>query len=188
MRTASIRWIKVAIAVLSVLAPAECAMAQAEDALAYETVEPSRIRIGESAIIRVTSFGRLKDVALPTIPGLVFEELGRSQGVEFVNGTAIPATFIQIRVTAQFAGVFTIPGLTPHSQSIGLEAVKGDEGNPYAWRSQRPSPRRAVSASLPKGAQLHAGGAAFVHVAIPTRAIYVGESVPIEIELGIRPG
>jgi hypothetical protein len=136
----------------------------------------------------VTSFGRLKDVALPTIPGLVFEELGRSQGVEFVNGTAIPATFIQIRVTAQFAGVFTIPGLTPHSQSIGLEVVKGDERNPYAWRSQMPAPPPAVSASLPKGAQLQAGGAAFVHVAIPTRAIYVGESVPIEIELGIRPG
>ena len=88
-------------------------MAQADDALAYETIEPSRIKVGESAIIRVTSFGRLKDVTLPTIPGLVFEEMGRSQGFEFVNGTPIPATFIQIRVTAQFAGVFTIPGLTP---------------------------------------------------------------------------
>jgi hypothetical protein len=182
------RWIKLTIAVLSLLAPAEHAMAQAEDALAYEAVEPSRIRVGESAIIRVTSFGRLKDITLPTIPGLVFEELGRSQGLEFVNGTPIPATFIQIRVTAQFAGVFTIPGLTPHSQSIGLEVVKGNEPNPYAWRSQMPAPPPAVSAALPKGAQLQAGGAAFVHVAIPSRAIYVGESVPIEIEVGIRPG
>src|ERR1700722_19912990 len=188
MRTASMRWIKLTIAVLGLLAPAQYAMAQAEDALAYETVAPSRIKVGDSAIIRVTSFGRLKDVALPTIPGLVFEELGRSQGVEFVNGTAIPATFIQIRVTAQFAGVFTIPGVTPHSQSIGLAAVKGDEPNPYAWRSQMPAAPPAVSASLPKGAQLQAGGAAFLHVAIPTRAVYVGESVPIEIELGIRPG
>jgi len=188
MRTASTRWIKLTIAVLGLLAPAEYAMAQAEDALAYEAVEPSRIKVGDSAIIRVTSFGRLKDIALPTIAGLVFEELGRSQGVEFVNGTAIPATFIQIRVTAQFAGVFTIPGLTPHAQSIGLEVVKGGEPNPYAWRSQMPAPPPAVSASLPKGAQLQAGGGAFLHVAIPTRAIYVGESVPIEIELGIRPG
>jgi hypothetical protein len=188
MRTASIRWFKVAIAVLSLLVPAECAMAQAEDALAYETVEPSRIRVGESATIRVTSFGRLKDVALPTIPGLVFEELGRSQGIEFVNGTPIPATFVLIRVTAKFAGVFTIPGLTPTSQPIGLEVVKGNEPNPYAWHSQMPAPPPAVSAALPRGAQLRAGGAAFVHVAIPSRAIYVGESVPIEIEVGIRPG
>ena len=48
--------------------------------------------------------------------------------------------------------------------------------------------RQLVPASLPKGVQLQAGGAAFVHLAIPTRAIYVGESVPVEIELGLRPG
>jgi hypothetical protein len=182
------RWIKIIFAFVGLLAPAEYTMAQADDALAYETVEPSRIRVGESATIRVTSFGRLKDVSLPIIPGLVFEELGRSQGLEFVNGTPIPATFILIRVTAQFAGVFTIPGLTPTSQSIGLEVVKGNEPNPYAWRSQMPAPPPVVTAALPKGAQLQAGGAAFLHLAIPTRAIYVGESVPVDIELGIRPG
>ena len=43
------------------------------------------------------------------MPGLMFEEMGRSEGFEFVNGTPIPATFIRIRVTPQFAGVFTIP-------------------------------------------------------------------------------
>ena len=126
MQTGSRRWINAIIAFVGLLTPAEYTMAQADDALAYETVVPSRIRIGESATNRVTSFGRLKDVALPTIPGLVFEEIGRSQGLEFVNGTPIPATFVLIRVTAQFAGVFTIPGLTPSSQSIGLEVVKGD--------------------------------------------------------------
>ena len=163
-------------------------MAQAYDALAYETVEPSRIKLGESAILRVTSFGRLKDITLPTVPGLVFEQMGRSQGFEFVNGTAVPATFIQIRVTAQFAGVFSIPGLTPSSPSIGLEVVRGDEPNPYTWRSQQPAPPPVPSVSLPKGVQLQAGGAAFVHLTVPTRAIYVGESVPVDIELGLRPG
>jgi hypothetical protein len=163
-------------------------MAQVDDALAYESVEPSRIKVGESATIQVTSFGRLKDITLPTIPGLEFEELGRSHGYEFLNGTPIPATFIRIRVTAQFPGVFTIPGLTPKSQSIGLEVVNGNEPNPYAWRSQMPTPPPVVSASLPKGAQLQAGGAAFVHLTVPTRAVYVGESVPVDIELGLRPG
>jgi hypothetical protein len=41
---------------------------------------------------------------------------------------------------------------------------------------------------LPKGAQLQAGGAAFVHLRIPTRDVYVGESVPVDIELGLRAG
>ena len=51
-----------------------------------------------------------------------------------------------------------------------------------------PAPPPVVPAALPKGVQLQAGGAAFVHLAIPTRAIYVGESVPVEIEVGVRPG
>jgi hypothetical protein len=182
------RWIKAIIATVGLLAPGEYAMAQVDDALAYESVQPSRIKVGESATIQVTSFGRLKDIVLPTIPGLEFEELGRSHGYEFLNGTPIPATFIRIRVTAQFPGVFTIPGLTPNSQSIGLEVVNGNEPNPYAWRSQMPTPPPVVSASLPKGAQLQAGGAAFVHLTVPTRAVYVGESVPVDIELGLRPG
>jgi hypothetical protein len=182
------RWIKNIIACLCLLVPAEYAMAQGLDALAYETMEPSRIKLGESATLRVTSFGHLKDVALPTIPGLVFEEMGRSQGFDFVNGTAIPATFVLIRVTPQFAGMFSIPGLTPTSRSIGLEVVKGDEPNPYTWRSQQPAPAPVPTASLPKGVQLQAGGAAFVHLAIPARPIYVGESVPVEIDVGLRAG
>ena len=65
--------------------------AMADTALAYETIEPSRIRLGDSAIIRVTSLdGYLKSVPLPTVPGLTFEMLGRSQGLEFVNGKSTP--------------------------------------------------------------------------------------------------
>jgi oxygen tolerance protein BatD len=182
------RWIKVIFASLYLLAPVGNAIAQSLDELAYETIEPSRIKLGESATLRVTSFGRIKDVALPTIPGLVFEAIGRSQGFDFVNGSTISATFFLIRVTPQFAGVFSIPGLTPGSRSIGLEVVKGDEPNPYTWRSQQPAPAPMPTASLPKGVQLQAGGAAFVNLAIPARPIYVGESVPVEIEVGLRPG
>jgi hypothetical protein len=182
------RQIKLIIASLCLLAPVAQAMAQALDALSYETVEPPRIKLGESATLRITSFGRLKDVALPTIPGLVFEPIGRSQGFDFVNGTMIPANFILIRVTPQFAGVFTIPGLTPNSGSIGLEVVKGDEPDPYTWRNQQPAPAPVPTATLPKGVQLQAGGAAFIHLAIPAHSIYVGESVPVEIDVGIRPG
>jgi hypothetical protein len=182
------RWIRIIIVSLSLLTPGEFVLAQGLDALAYETVEPSRIKLGESAIIRVISFGRIKDVTIPTIPGLVFEAMGRSEGFDFVNGSTIPATFYLIRVTPQFAGVFSIPGLTPNARSIGLEVVKGDEPNPYTWHSQQPATPPIVTASLPKGVQLQAGGAAFVHLAIPARPVYVGESVPVEVEVGLRAG
>ncbi len=181
-------WIRVSFAMLCLLAPAGYAMAQADDALAYETIEPVRIKLGESATLRVTSFSRLKAFALPSVSGLVFEEIRRSDGFDFINGAAIPAKFILIRVTPQFAGVFSIPGLTPNSRPIGLEVVNGDEPDPYTWRSQQPAPPPVPSVALPKGVQLQARGAAFVHLAIPTRAIYVGESVPVDVDVGLRPG
>jgi len=197
MRIWSKHWSKVVVAILGLLAPiataGAVAMADAiaDTALAYETIEPSRIRLGDSAIIRVTSLdGYLKSVPLPTVPGLTFELLGRTQGLEFVNGKSLPATYIVIRVTPQFLGVFTIPGLTPKSRTLGLEVVTGNEPNPYAFHSQTqfPQPLPVKPAPIPKGVQLKAGGAAFVQLVVPTRAIYVGESVPVDIELGVRPG
>jgi hypothetical protein len=182
------RWIRIMLALMWLLAAAGESMAQAVDALAYETIQPSRIKLGESATIRVTGFSRLKDIELPSIPGLVFENLGRSQGFDIVNGTPIPATFILIRVTPQFTGVFTIPAFTPNSRSIGLEVVTADAPNPYTWRSQTPAPPPARVVALPKGVQLQAGGGAFVHLVLPSRAIYVGERVPVQIDVGLRPG
>jgi hypothetical protein len=87
-------------------------------------------------------------------------------------------------------GLFSIPGLTPKSRSLGLEVVNGDEPNPYALHghNQFPQPLKVAPAPLPKGIQLKAGGAAFVQLVVPTRPVYVGESVPVEIEVGVRPG
>jgi hypothetical protein len=185
------------VAILGLLAPIGIANAlamadgMADASLAFETIEPSRIRLGDSAMIRVTSLdGYLKSVPLPTVPGLTFEMLGRSQGLEFVNGKSITSTYILIRVTPQFVGLFSIPGLTPKSPTLGLEVVSGDEPNPYALHShnQFPKPLPVSPARIPKGIQLKAGGAAFVQLVIPSRAVYVGESVPVDIEVGVRPG
>jgi hypothetical protein len=191
MRTWPMQWSKVTVAILGLLGPIANAYAMADLSLSYETVEPSRIKLGQFAIIRVTSLdGYLDSVPLPTVAGLAFEVLGRTQGLEFVGGKSIPASYIIIRVTPQFAGVFSIPGLTPKSPTIGLEVVTGDAPNPYAWHSPKapPPPAPMSKAPIPKGIQLKAGGAAFIQLVIPTRAVYVGESVPVDIELGLRPG
>jgi hypothetical protein len=86
--------------------------------------------------------------------------------------------------------LFSIPGLTPKSPALGLEVVTGDEPNPYVLHSPRqfPPPLPVSPAPIPKGIQLQAGNAAFVQLVIPTRAVYVGESVPVDIEVGVRPG
>jgi hypothetical protein len=193
MRIRLISWNKVAVICLTLLAPITHTHA-ADLSLAYETIEPPSIRLGESAIIRITSMdGYLDSVPLPKVTGLKFEWVGRQQGFEFVSGKPIPSAYVLIRVTPEFTGEFTIPGLTPKSRTLGLEVVPADATNPLAWRNYKssgppPPPPPKVTASLPKGAELKAGGAAFVKLVIPTRDIYVGESVPVDIEVGLRPG
>src|SRR3984957_5507698 len=180
---------RVILAIWGLLAPAGYALAQ--EALAYEPIQPSHIRLGESATLRVTSLsGELKNVPLPAVSGLAFEEIGRSQGLEFVNGTSLPSSSILIRVTPQMAGIFSIPGLTPKSEPVVLDVVSADDPNPSALGSRKPTPTRPLVATtpLPKGVELKAGGAAFVHLVIPRHEVYVGESVPVDIEVGVRPG
>jgi hypothetical protein len=193
MRIRLISWSKTAVVWLALFAPIIHTYA-ADLSLAYETIEPPSIRLGESAVIRITSMdGYLDSVPLPTVTGLKFEWIGRQSGFEFVSGKPIPSSYVLIKVTPEFTGVFTIPGLTPKSRTLGLEVVAADTSNPLAWRNYKssappPPPPPKVAASLPKGAELKAGGAAFVRLVIPTRDIYVGESVPVDIEVGLRPG
>lgn len=192
MRIRLMHWTKLVVLFLGLLAPIARVCAAADLSLAYETIEPPSIRIGESAIIRVTSLdGYLDDVPLPNVTGLKFEIVARQQGFEFVSGKPIQSSYVLIRVTPEFTGVFTIPGLTPKSRTLGLEVVAAETNNPLAWRAYKsspPPPPPKATASLPKGAELKAGGAAFVRLVIPKRDIYVGESVPVDIEVGLRPG
>src|ERR1700733_5937713 len=86
MRTWPMHW-KVIVAILGLMAPIADANAAASAALAYETIEPARIRLGESATIRVTSLdGYLNGPPLPTVPGLTPKS--PSIGLEVVSGDA----------------------------------------------------------------------------------------------------
>jgi hypothetical protein len=179
----------VALAIVGLLVPIGRARAQAT--LTYEVLEPPHIRVGESATLRITSLdGELKNVALPVVSGLAFELIQHSQGLEFVNGTSIQSTVILIRVTPQMTGLFSIPNVNPKSQPLVLDVVGADVANPAAIVShkQTPTPPLVPTTPLPKGVEMKAGGAAFVQLVFPTRAVYVGESVPVDIEVGVRPG
>ncbi len=195
MRTPDMPWSKVIVAIIALLAPTAYAMADVYATLAYETIQPARIRLGESAIIRVTSLsGEMESPPLPTVAGLTFKVLGRTQGIEFAKGTSIPANYILIRVTPKNTGLFSIPGLTPKAEPLVLQVVNYNDADPAAFRSRQqaptplPTPQLLATPTPPKGVELKAGGAAFVQLIIPTRAVYVGESVPVDIEVGVRPG
>ena len=104
---------------------------------------------------------------------------------------SIPASYIVIRVTPQFAGVFTIPGLTPKSATVGLEVYTGDAlPIPTPGRSEKPV---YAAADIPKALRperhsAESRGRGTVQLVVPAAPFMWVESVPVDIELGIRPG
>jgi hypothetical protein len=172
---------------------ATCSMAMADAPMAYEDIQPSKIVMGESAILRITSLdSELQNVKLPEVSGLTFEVLGHARAMEFINGTASESSSLIVRVTPQIAGIFSIPGLTPKSQPLILEVDKDrNSGNlPLTLNGNSPRPPPPPEPKTGNAAGIHfvADGSAFVQLKMPKRAVYVGESVPVDIVVGVRPG
>ena len=148
------------------------------------TLEPSQISLGESAQLTLTISGSGMDpVKLPEVAGLELRIVGQSRRISIVNGAMLSSSSMVVRITAQAAGIFTIPGIAPNSEPLVLRV--NPEGSPSS------APGNAAGSARPgAGAGIHTttDGSAFVRLVLPKRDIYVGESVPIDIELGLRDG
>jgi hypothetical protein len=170
------------------------APAFADDPLVYATIQPAQITLGESAKFTITNLGDgSAAITMPVVSGLQFEIVGRTRQIEIVNGTTLPSSSIVVRVTPQIAGIFTIPGVTPKSQPLVLQVntPPGSPGAPPPVTGARrpPSPPPILSgASIPKGIHLTEDGSAYVRLNIEKREVYVGESIPVAIEVGMRSG
>jgi hypothetical protein len=111
--------------------------------------------------------------------------------MEFVNGEIISSNVTVVRVTPQLTGIFNIPPITPRSQPLILEVV-ADRATAQAPKSDvagmpNKLPRPAI-VPPPSGVHITPDGSAFVRLSLPKKAVYVGESVPVDIELGVRGG
>ena len=167
------------------------AMAASTSASSVDTtLEPSQIALGESAQLTIMTTGSSAlSVPLPVVSGLEFRVVAQSRRIEIVNGATIASTSTIIRVTPEEAGVFTIPGLTPKSPPLVLRV------NPHGGASLSPNNSGLAGLnSLIRGGseansvRLTADGSAFVRLEVPKREIYVGESIPAEIQVGTRNG
>jgi len=154
-------------------------------------IEPAQIGVGESAQLTVTASGSgALSVPLPVVPGLEFRVVGQSRRVEIINGAIIASTSTVIRVTAEEAGVFTIPGLTPNSPPLVLRV------NPGGSAGAAPPPDDSAAGRNPLspggadvgGVHLSPDGSTFVRLEVSKHEVYVGESVPAEIQVGMRDG
>ena len=152
-------------------------------------IEPSQIEMGQSARLTILTSGTgTLAVSLPVVDGLEFRVVGQSRQVQIINGATFESTSTIVRVTPETAGIFTIPGLTPKSPPLVLRV------NPSTGSSSSapPNPPGATSlvpgGSNANGVRLTPDGSAFVRLEISKHDIYVGESVPLEIQVGMRDG
>jgi hypothetical protein len=168
------------------------AAALADDPLVYATIQPAQIYLGESAQFTITNLGDgTNPITMPVVSGLKFEIVARTREIQIINGTTLPSSSMVMRVTPQIAGIFTIPAVTPKSQPLVLQVNAAPSGAyvPRADSRAAPLPPPILSGgSLPKGVHLSDDGSAYVRLSIPKREVYVGESVPVEIEVGMRSG
>ncbi|HEY2781728.1 MAG TPA: BatD family protein [Steroidobacteraceae bacterium] len=182
------RWL-LATVLLSLLGATEVL---ADDPLVYATIQPAQIYLGESAQLTITNLGDgTNPITMPVVSGLKFEIVARTHEIQLINGTTLPSSSIVMRVTPQIAGIFTIPSVTPKSQPLVLQVNAAPSGAyvPRADNRAAPLPPPILSGgSLPKGVHLTDDGSAYVRLSIPKREMYVGESVPVEIEVGMRSG
>src|ERR1700679_1627954 len=189
MRTHAHRCIGIlaAIAVYVFTAGAGEAAAPSVDA----AIEPSQIEMGDSAQLTITTSGSgTLSVSLPEVSGLEFRVVGQSRQIQIINGATLESTSTIIRVTPEQPGIFTIPGPTPHSPPMVLRVMPSGSGGSSAAPHGSASP--GLTPFLPGGSNsnvhLTADGSAFVNLDIPKHELYVGESVPVEIEVGMRDG
>ena len=150
------------------------------------------IALGDSAQLTITVSGGGDDaVAPPAVPGLEFVAAGQSSQYQSINGVATSTSSVTYEVIPQRAGTFTIPALSRGSQPVVLHVQPGN------GRSRASAGSNSGASSLPPPATggLSAGetrptqdGSAFVRLRLPRRELYVGETIPVDIQVGLRPG
>jgi hypothetical protein len=161
------------------------------ESLVYVTIEPKEITIGETARLTITNLGTdSRTPTLPKVSGLQFDIIGHTRQFEMSNGVTLPSSSVIVQVTPLIAGTFTIPPITPNAPSLVLN-VKTDHGptgstGPGNTNYMIRPPVQAIPSK--RGVLQSIDSAAFVRLNLPKRDVYVGESVPVDIQVGARAG
>jgi hypothetical protein len=148
-------------------------------------LEPGRITLDQTAQLTITaSSGGDDTLSPPTVSGLEFVSVGQSSQIQIVNGAMTSTTSATYEVIPQRAGTFIIPPLGAGNQPLVLYVQPGNNGS-SGNNLPPPATSGSASASEPRLTQ---DGAAFVRLVLPRHKLYVGESVPVDIQVGYHPG
>ena len=146
-----------------------------------QQIEPATIALGEAAQLTVTASGDSAEISPPMVPGLEFVAVGQSQRIETVNGVTHSTTSVTYQVTARQAGTFSIPAGGVGEAPMVLTVTPSGSSSPSVAHAASGSP-------TPTATGASADGFAFVHLKLEKHALYVGEALPIDIQVGVREG
>ncbi|HEY5102366.1 MAG TPA: BatD family protein [Steroidobacteraceae bacterium] len=154
-----------------------------------QQIEPAEIALGEAAQLTIARLGNEQTpIAPPVIAGLEFAAVGQSSQMESINGRTTSKSSVIYQVIPQRAGIFTIPGLSGGSPPLVLRVrpsgASAASGSPAALGI---SPG-AAGARVAGPTHVTPDGSAFVRLHLPKHQLYVGESMPVDIEVGVREG
>jgi hypothetical protein len=154
-----------------------------------QQIEPAEIALGEAAQLTIATLGNTQTpIAPPVIAGLEFVAVGQSSEMESINGRTTSKNSVIYQVIPQRAGIFTIPGLPGGSAPLVLRVrpsgASAASGSPGALGI---SPG-AASALVAGPTHVTPDGTAFVRLRLPKHQLYVGESMPVDIQVGVREG
>ena len=157
-----------------------------------ERIDPTEITLGEIARLTITiEGGNSSPVTPPVVPGLEFIAIGQSQQIQSINGVTSSSLSVTYQVIAQEAGIFTIPSLAHSSQPLVLRVNPSSNApggaapgnNPRA--ANLPPPAAGAQSS---GTRVTPENSAFIRLRVSKNELYVGESLPVEIQVGMREG
>ena len=150
------------------------------------------ISLGDSAQLTITVAGSANDaVSPPAVAGLEFVARGQSSQYQSINGVATSTTSATYEVIPRRVGTFTIPALSRGSKSLVLMVRPGNGGSAAGGHNNSGAsrlPPPATSALAAGETHLTPDGSAFARLLLPKRELYVGETVPVDIQVGLRPG
>jgi BatD DUF11 like domain len=157
-----------------------------------ERIDPAEIALGEAARLTITISGGNSRVTPPVVPGLVFLAIGQSQQIQSINGVTTSSLTVTYEVIPQEAGIFTIPSLAQSSQPLVLRVNPSSNAPGSTAPGSNPrasnSPPPAAGAQSSGTTRVTPDNSAFVRLRVSKSELYVGESLPVEIQVGMREG
>ena len=132
-------------------------------------------------------------ISPPVVPGLEFSAVDQSTQMEIINGATTETSSITYEVTAQAPGTYTIPTQDSSGKNLTLQVLPGTAPSTASASSgvSNPSPSLpppVVNGSNPGTPDAVANGAPFVRMDVPKHQLYVGETVPVTIQIGFPAG